>query len=450
MKWFKRILLAFILLLACAVALPFLVPLDRYIPQIEKQASAAIRHPVSIKHVRLVALPLPHVTLTGIAVGRRGNFELGSLRVTPDLLSLLQPVKAIRSIELDGLLITQEGLESALALAGKGSSGTPQEVPFRIENIRVRNAQIAFGKTHFGPFGARVYFDEKGVPARVALATQDGKLKAGVRFGKAQYRIDASATGWTLPAGPPLLFDQLSIKGVATNDGIDLSTVNASLYGGTASGKTSIDWRKGLRLEGSLDVRHLELLNVVPLLSPGSRISGKLDARPVFSAAAGSANGLLDALQLETPFDVKDGVIHGVDIEKAASSISKQQKPGGETRFDELSGHLAMAHGSYRFTQLRLASGAFAVDGGEVEVSPQKKLSGRINAEVKALHTGVPLTVAGTVDSPLLYPSGGTMTGAAIGTMILGPGVGTSVGAKVGGFVEGLFGKKKDEKSPKR
>ncbi|MGZ8261427.1 MAG: hypothetical protein ACXWTU_00520 [Methylotenera sp.] len=41
------------------------------------------------------------------------------------------------------------------------------------------------------------------------------------------------------------------------------------------------------------------------------------------------------------------------------------------------------------------------------------------------------------------------MAGAAIGTVMLGPGVGTSVGAKVGGWVEGLFGKK-DEKKSKR
>ena len=125
MKWLKRILIAFILLLACATALPFLVPLDGYIPQIEKQASAALHHPLSIKHVRLAVLPLPHVTITGITVGRRGNLKLGSMRVTPDLLSLLHPTKVIRSIELDDLMLTQQGLESAVALAGSGAAAPP-------------------------------------------------------------------------------------------------------------------------------------------------------------------------------------------------------------------------------------------------------------------------------------------------------------------------------------
>ena len=86
-----------------------------------------------------------------------------------------------------------------------------------------------------------------------------------------------------------------------------------------------------------------------------------------------------------------------------------------------------------------------------MDVSPKQELSGRINAQVKAVGTSanVPLNVGGTVDSPSLYPTGGTMAGAAVGTVILGPGVGTSVGAKVGEWAEGLFGKK-EEKKPKR
>ena len=41
------------------------------------------------------------------------------------------------------------------------------------------------------------------------------------------------------------------------------------------------------------------------------------------------------------------------------------------------------------------------------------------------------------------------MAGAAVGTIILGPGFGTSVGAKVGVWAEGLFGRKEEKKSKK-
>jgi hypothetical protein len=82
-----------------------------------------------------------------------------------------------------------------------------------------------------------------------------------------------------------------------------------------------------------------------------------------------------------------------------------------------------------------------------VNISPKKELSGRINAQVKALGTSanVPLNVAGTIDSPLLYPTGGSMAGAAIGT-VLAPGVGTGLGAKAGQAIENLFGRKEEKK----
>ncbi len=52
----------------------------------------------------------------------------------------------------------------------------------------------------------------------------------------------------------------------------------------------------------------------------------------------------------------------------------------------------------------------------------------------------MPLNVSGTLDSPMALPTGASVTGAALGTAVLGPGIGTSVGAKVGNWAEGLFG----------
>jgi hypothetical protein len=72
-----------------------------------------------------------------------------------------------------------------------------------------------------------------------------------------------------------------------------------------------------------------------------------------------------------------------------------------------------------------------------------------VSARIKATSVtaaSVPLNVSGTLDSPLLYPTGGTMAGAAAGTAVLGPVVGTAVGAKVGQWFENLFGKKDEAK----
>ena len=451
MRWLKRILIALAVLLVIVAALPFFISLDDFVPRIEKEVSARLKEPVSIKSIRFTALPLPHVTVDGITVGTTDDIKLGKVMATPDLFSLLQSPRVIRSIEIDSLVLTRKAIDKIAAWARPDAAKSSQPPPqVRVESIRLNNALVHFGKTSFGPFDARVSLDGKGEPQEASVTTQDGKLKALIKPDKAKYLIDARAKSWTLPVGPTLVFDELIVKGVATLNDANVDEVSAKLYGGTAIGKTTISWRKGLQLDGNLDVRQLELRQVASMLSPGTHVSGKLNAKPVFSASAVSADQLMNALQLETPFDVHNGTLHGVDIRKAATNPIQQGTTGGETRFERLSGHLVMERGSYRFTQLRIASGALAADGN-VAISPKTELSGRINAQVKAVGTSatVPLNVAGTIDAPLLYPTGGTMAGAAVGTVILGPGFGTSVGAKLGGWAEGLFGNK-DEKKPRK
>ncbi len=451
MKWTKRIAYVFAALLALLIALPFFISLNDYIPQIEKVVSDKLKEPVRITSIRLASLPLPHLAIDGVTVGKSEDIKLGKVRVVPDLFSLLGSSKVIRSIEIDSLELTQQALDRVAAL-GKADPAKPaqQPPPFRVENIRLDNALVKLDKTSFGPFAARVRLNHKGEPEDASIATEDGKLKAVIKPDKSSYLIEASAKAWKPPIGPAILFDELTIRGVATMNSAEFSDVRAKLYGGTVSGKVAIDWQKGLRLKGNLEVSQVELQQLAPLVSPQTRVSGRLNAKPVFSAAAADAPRLVSGMRLETPFQVQNGVLHGVDIQSAATSLFKQGTKGGETRFDQLSGHLVMERGAYRFTQLKIASGVLAAEGN-VSISPKKELAGRINAQVKALGTsaGVPLTVAGTVDSPMLLPSGASLAGAAVGTVILGPGLGTSVGAKVGGWAQDLFGKKEDNKAKK-
>lgn len=446
MKWLKRISIVLGVIILILAVVPFFISLNDYIPQIEKEVSARLKEPVSIKKISFSALPTPHVTVDGITVGKTEDVKVGKVTVTPDLFSLLASTKIIRSIEIDSLVLTQKAIDKIPAWS-KPDTTKPQQPPLvRVESIRLDNALVKLDKTSFGPFDGRVRLNSKGEPQEASITTQDGKLKALVTPDKSNYLVNASAKSWKLPFGPAIVFDELAIKGVATLNDANFSQINAKLYGGTINGKAVIDWRKGMQLKGNFDVNQVELKQLVPLLSPGTDVSGKLNAKPVFSAAA--ATQLLNTLRVETPFNVQNGVLHGVDIQKAATNLIKQGATGGETRFDQLSGHLVMERGVFRFTQLKIASGALGADGS-VTISPKKELSGRINVQVKALGTSasVPLNVAGTVQTPLLYPSGASMAGAAIGTVLM-PGVGTGLGAKAGQAIENLFGGGKEKKKP--
>lgn len=448
MKWLKVGGVFLLVLLAALAAIPFFVSLDDYIPTLERELSARLKEPVKIGSLRAAGLPLPHATVTGIAVGKTDDIKVGKVTVTPDLWSLGSATKVIKRIEIDGLVLTQKAIDKIPVWTKTDTKpGTPVQPPaVRVESIRLDDAVVKLQQITFGPFDARLSLGADGNPESASVVTRDGNLKVFIKPQSSGFLIDAAAKSWKPPVGPAIHFDELIIKGVATLKDANLGDIRAKLYGGSVSGKLVVGWGKGVRLKGNAEVNQVEIAPVLKALGRPATLSGRITAKPVsFSVNAAKPDQIANALRLETPFDVQNGVLHGVDIRKAATSlISRDGGKGGETRFDKLSGHLALDRGARRLTRLDAVSGNLSADGN-VTVSPKDELSGRVNASVKATSVAaatVPLNVSGTVESPLLLPTGGTVAGAAVGTAILGPGIGTSVGAKVGQWTEGLFGKK--------
>lgn len=440
MKWLTRIALVLLALVAVLAIVPFFVTVNDYIPTLEKELSARLQEPVSIDALRASMLPVPYVTADGITVGGAEDIRVGKVTLKPALWSLLASRTVIRAVELEDVTLTQKALGSLAGLAQRDTGSGK----ITVENVRLRNAMLKLEQGSFGPFDADVEVENGGERGTVSLKTRDGALDARLTPREGRYALEISAQSWTPPLGPPIRLDELKVKGTATTTGAELSDISGKLYGGTVAGKASLTWGKGMTLKGELEVKQVELKDAAALISPTTRVSGRLDAKPAFTASAAKVSLLDEALRLETPFTVHNGVLHGFDLANAAAALLKQGASGGQTRFDELAGHLATEGKRYRFTQLRIASGALAARG-HITIAPSKALSGQLSTSVRGVGAAanIPLTVAGTLDSPVLYPSTTALIGAAAGTAVLGPGLGTAAGAKVGEIVEGLLGKKK-------
>ena len=446
MKWLKIIGGIVLLLVLALAAIPFLINLDDAIPRIEQEVSARLKEPVKIGSLKAAGLPLPHLTISGVTVGKTQDIRVGKVSVTPDLWSLTSDTKVIKSIEIEGLVLTQKALDKIPAwIPPAPRPGAPAQPPaVRVKSIKLDDAVIKLAKATFGPLDARLNLSSEGNLVEASIVNRDGKLKAHVKPQGSGYAIDALAKGWTVPMGAPLHFDELVVKGTATLEEANLGDIRARLYGGSVVGKATGAWKKGLQVKGSAEVNQVEIAPVLKALGRPATLSGKLTARPVtFSASAARADQLANALRLETPFNVQHGILHGVDVQKAATSlISRDGGKGGQTQFERLSGHLAIDRGTRRLTQLNVASGSLS-GGGNVTISPRDELSGRVTARVgtnSVASATVPLNVTGTLESPMLLPTGGTVAGAALGTAVAGP-LGTAVGARVGQWTENLVGK---------
>ncbi len=442
MKWLKLGgLLVGILVLLLAVA-PLFVSLNDYVLVVEAQVSAKLREPVKISGLRAGGLPLPHVTVDGIRIGKTGSITAAHVTITPDLWSLLGPTKIIRSIRIDQLVLTQKAIDRIPSWAKAepvppGKTAPPPKV--RVRNIELENAVVMLKKTPFGPFHGSVALNDDNSLDVASIVTADGKLKALVKPEGSRYRVDAKATDWTLPIGPPLHFDEIVVQGVTTGKDATFPVVRGKAYGGSVAGSTTYSWQKGARLRGRAHIAGVELRPLLQALGKPPRMSGKLNATPVFYSSAPSGKGLLKALHLESPFDVQDGVLQGVDVEKAATSIFRDKNRAAETRFDQLSGHLVLDRGTRRFTELKIAAGSLSADG-RVTISPEDELSGRVNTSIESSTlASMPLNVSGTVDAPVLLPTAAVAAGAAVGTAILGP-VGTAIGTAIGSKLDQLFG----------
>ncbi|MFI5447830.1 hypothetical protein [Polaromonas sp. UC242_47] len=228
--------------------------------------------------------------------------------------------------------------------------------------------------------------------------------------------------------------------------------LRVTVGGGTVAGRIGLQQQPAqggplLVVRGQLETRGVE---VAALTAPNKPLSGRLEASTTLNAKAATTGGLVDALQTQTRFTVKDAVVHGLDLVKAVQTVGLNR--GGQTRLDTLAGQVHSQGRALQLSNLVASSGALSATGN-VAVSPAKTLSGRISVNLagdsKLGQTlggavGVPLMVSGTLDAPEVTLTRGALLGAAIGTAVMpgaGTGAGLQLGDRLGQGLKKLFGK---------
>lgn len=248
MKWTKRLFIILVVFLA-VIGLPFLIPLNTYIPEIEKQAGEKLHEPVKIGSLRFSLVPLPHVALQGITIGAQQEVRIASIKVSPNLSSLFSPVKVLRDIELDTVFIRMDMLGRMPAWVK--SEGGPQTV--RIEKIGLNRVMLESSGMALPLFSVAVNINSDGGLKNVLLASDDGKLKLeATPVSGSNFDLKLSARQWRLPAGPAFQFDVLNIAGVVDSEALRLRDIDGKLYGGTLKGAAELNWKSGWKLTGDL------------------------------------------------------------------------------------------------------------------------------------------------------------------------------------------------------
>lgn len=247
----------------------------------------------------------------------------------------------------------------------------------------------------------------------------------------------------------PLIFDQIKAHVVVKPERLELSALEAKLYGGKLSGTASVN-RKNAVLDAEIAASGVAMQSLVEALTNEVLFTGSMESTVKFSMLLDAFERFPENLLLTGNFHLRNGVLTKVDLAQAVNEPDKASAKRGVTRFDDLTGLIEVNASGYHFRKLKIVSGSLNADG-RVDISPSLRLSGKLDAKIKGTAglVSMPMVVSGTLDAPVVRVSKTAWAGAAVGTAILGPGLGTALGIRIGGFLNKLFGKDDDKNDGK-
>lgn len=422
--------LVFVVLLA-AVLVPFVVPVATFIPQITRIASEKLNQPVSIAGLEVQLLPTPRAVASGIRVGKGDLVQVGELEIIPDVMSFVgSGPRTIRLIRAEGV----EVKEAALAIPGTLPKSEPGE-PLNLHKVVMKQVKVHHSAAKVPEFDLEADLAPGLQVQEARLETRDKALKVTAQPQKdGAISLALVAKNWSLPAGPPLLFENLSVDGRFKGSTLDLQKVAGRLYGGSIGANVRADWTKLWQVAGKVAVDGVDVVPLQQALGKPAKLSGRLKANATFSSRARTPELLGKALSLDSPFEVVGGAYHGVDLSKVGVTSTSTE---GATPFEEFKGSLQLRAQQVKISDLCVRSPKL-VAGGNVDIAPDEKLSGKLDISMAKTggFVGMPVSLSGTTSDPSVRPTKGYVIGAVLGTVLL-PGIGTSLGASAGSRLEG-------------
>jgi uncharacterized protein involved in outer membrane biogenesis len=388
-----RTLLTAMVVLAAAIAAPFLVPVAHFIPGLTRVASAELKQPVQIDDLRLHLIPTPRLLASGISIGRRAEVTIGELEIVPDLLSFVSGPLSVRLIRASRVEVQEYALRPGARLPGASPGGTVQVQRVQLQQVLLHHPDVKLPR-----FDADVKLGDGLRVVQALLESRDGLMRLQLRGG---------------------------VKGAA----LDLPSVQGQLYGGKIAGSLRASWGKQWEMSGNASLAGVDLVPMQRALGQSARLSGRLKAEAAFSNGAGGVS-------IDGPFEVLGGAYQGVDLAKAGD-LTGHAVAGDATPFEELTGKLEIRGKQVKLSELCVRSPKM-VAGGNVQIGPQQELSGKLDVSVARTGGlfGVPVSLGGTTSEPSVTPSKGYVIGAVIGTVLM-PGLGTTLGASAGSRLEG-------------
>src|SRR5467141_2095152 len=381
-KQFAAMLL--LTLIVAVAALPF-VPLES--GPYEKTAQAWLGEPVKIGTVNLTLLPIPQLRFEKVVIGKEHPMRAALIKAAPVITSLLEDPISLKSLELENATFPREFLPALLQdKSRRGSLG--------VQRISAKGLKLDIPELNLPPLEVNAILSSDGALQSVAILNAERRLSVKLQPQGERADIEISADTFPLPIGVDLTLSEFLAKGTVTKGELALSEAEARAFGGRLLGNMRLRWSSGWSMEGEFAVRQMDAGKIAAPLLAGGTLQGK----GVYSMKGLLPERMILNAQLDGNFTVQKGSITNVDMTRLLQGSSSG---GGTTLFSEMSGVVSADANRLLVRQIRMAAGLLNATG-QVEMDPQKNLSGRMQIELRAesVQARAMLTVAGTLQNP--------------------------------------------------
>ena len=377
-KLFKTTLLVGVLLALLLIGALHFVNISPLIAPIETLAADSLGSPVHIEQVRAALWPQPHLVLGNVTIGDNNSgdaLKMTSLQVMPDVSTLFEDVKRLKSLQLQGLVIEQSTVQPSLQLIqqlGKAPA-------LKIEQLNVGDLRFKVRDLVLGPFDGRLVLNTASELTSLDLHSVNNTLLAHIKPQGTGYEIELAGTKWPLPLNPTIVFDELKANASIHQNQMTFSQIEGAMFGGNISAKAVLDWSSGWHITANFMLTNANTPQLLTAFTSKASIDGKVRIRGDFASQSTSALKLMDAPTLSASMVLENGKINGVDLAHAVLFNQNASLMGDATAFDRLSANLQVKDGQYHYKQIALDSKQFHAKGN-LDIAQNQLISGRVNA----------------------------------------------------------------------
>lgn len=276
----KKLSLGFIALLWLSIGSLYLIPLETYLPQLEKFASKQLQTPVKIESIGLAAFPLPHLELRQVQLGGADGIHAELIDVSFDLQALMNGHKEVRAIHAEHLTVHYAEFRHFLTQISKSS--TKPIVTLR--EFQASDVTLILPGLTLADIETKVSFTGEGKLEKI-WATLDKQHLTATLLPQPQrhFSMQVDAKKWATPLYPRFMWDELHVVGIVSEQDLVATQLMGAIGDIHLSGSGRAEFAKRLRVFAQLDQldapvdQLLKLSNQTQLATGSMHLSGKLE-----------------------------------------------------------------------------------------------------------------------------------------------------------------------------